>query len=66
MCSIEIGIEMIRLQETTKWDYDNHVYLVTPDKQKVLGYIKQGTDQEIMFEKPLKFDTRKRTFKELK
>ena len=57
---------MITLKETTKWEYPNHTYFVTDDKQKVLGYIKQDTTEEIMFKTPLKFDVRRRTFKELK
>ena len=57
---------MITLKETTKWDNPNHTYFVTDDKQKVLGYIKQDTTEEIMFKTPLKFDVRRRTFKELK
>lgn len=54
------------LQETTNWEYPNHTYFVTDDKQKLLGYVKQNTTEEIMFSKPMQFDTRRRTFKELK
>jgi hypothetical protein len=57
---------MIKLKETTKWDYPNHTYLITDNKQFILGYIIEGTDDEILFKKPLRFDTRRRTFKEIK
>lgn len=54
------------LQETTEWEDNipNHTYIVKDNK--MLGYIKAGTDEVIEFAKPLMFDKRKRTFKELK
>ena len=55
---------MIMLRETTKSFPENvlHTYLLTDDKFKVLGYIKQGTTETIMFKKSLKFFTKGRTF----
>ena len=46
---------MITLRETTKSFPENvlHTYFLTDDKFKVLGYIKQGTTETIMFKKPL-------------
>lgn len=56
------------LQETTKdWKCDftvpNHIYLV--EGMRCLGYIKEGTKEVLMFNKPLMFDKKKRSFKEL-
>ena len=60
---------MKRLKETTtdfKCDYrvPMHTYLI--EKSKAVGYIKEGTDVEIMFPKPMFFDQRKRSFVEVK
>lgn len=57
------------LQETTNtWICDyrvpNHTYIVSG--MKAVGYIKEGTSEEIMFKKPMFFDRKGRTFKELK
>ena len=59
---------MITVSETTK-SFEPHIlhtYFLTNDKFKVLGYIKNGTTESIMFKKPLQFFTKGRTFKELK
>lgn len=58
---------MLLMVETTKWDCPNHAYIVE-NKQcgKMIGYIKQGTDQPIFFSKPLTFSRTRRTFKEIK
>lgn len=57
---------MKTLQETTKWEYANHTYIVSDDKFQVYGYIKLGDTEPTMFSKPMNFDTRRRTFKQLK
>lgn len=61
---------MIYLHETTVWDleYDvpNHTYIVTDTKEFCVGYIKFGTTEEVMFAKPVLFDTRRRKFKILR
>lgn len=58
------------LQETTVWDLDfqpNHIYLVEDGRAgRALGYIKKGTEEVIRFSKPMPFDRKHRTFKELK
>jgi hypothetical protein len=59
---------MITVLETTK-SFEPHIlhtYLLTKDKFKMIGYIKNGTTEMITFKKPLKFFTKGRTFKELK
>ena len=57
---------MIFLKETNCIDYPAHTYLLENRKSyKIVGYIKEGTDKIIMFPKPLSFDRRKRTFKEV-
>ena len=56
---------MILLQETTKWgdDTPNHIYLFKDKKSmKCIGYIKNNTSKVEMFNKPMTFDKRKRTF----
>jgi hypothetical protein len=56
------------LQETTVWDtaVPNHIYYVTDSKDKMLAYIKASNNEPVVLSKPIKFDTRHRTFKELK
>ena len=50
---------------TTAFKMPNHIYIL--DGTTCMGYIKQGTEVEEMFNHPLKnFDKRGRTFKELK
>jgi hypothetical protein len=59
---------MIYLQETTNWTdaTPNHTYIFENKKSmKALGYIKAGDNKVIMFNKPLSFDKKKRTFKEI-
>jgi hypothetical protein len=56
------------LKETTKWkdNVPNHTYIFSDKKSiKVLGYIKEGTDEVITFKKALTFNKRYRTFKEV-
>lgn len=55
-------------QETTAWQVPtpNHIYLLTTDKSKLYGYIKSSTKENVVFKKPIRFDTRGRTFVEVK
>lgn len=60
---------MIILQETTDWgEYrtPNHIYYLTDSKDKMLAYIKAGSNEPTVFSKPIRFDRRGRTFKEIK
>lgn len=60
---------MIYLLETTKWSDDtpNHIYVFENKKSmKCLGYIMAGTSDIRMFSKPVSFDRKRRTFKEIK
>ena len=60
------------LQEVTKWDtaalghkVPNHTYMLD-NRQWCVGYIKEGTTEEIIFSKPLKqFSKSYRKFKTL-
>jgi hypothetical protein len=57
---------MKAIRETTLWDSPtpNHVYLV--DGNKLVAYIRQGTDEPVYFTTPIKgFDIRRRTFVEV-
>lgn len=57
------------LQETTKdwvWPTPNHIYYVSDDKSKLFAFYNVNTKQTKTFKKPIGFDTRHRTFKELK
>lgn len=60
------------LKEITDWsgcEYSvkNHTYILEKGRSgRMLGYVKSGTDEKIMFAKPMFFDRRNRTFKELK
>lgn len=53
--------------EITEWngDWPNHTYLIddTISKDKIIGYIKKGTEKVIMFKSPIKFFRSKRKFK---
>lgn len=55
------------MQETTKSFSSGilHTYLLSDDKYKCFGYIKNGETEEIIFKKPMNFSTRGRTFKKL-
>jgi len=59
---------MILAKETTKWDdvtrQPNHTYLMSDTKEKIFGYFKWHNPKEFtMFKKPIRIDTRFRTFK---
>ena len=59
------------LKEITKWDktelnVPNHTYIIN-DAGHLVGYVKTGTKEEIIFKKPLKqFEKTRRKFVELK
>lgn len=56
-------------RETTKdWTVPqaNHAYVLSDDKQWMYGYVKAGTRDLITLSKRIRFDTRYRTFVELK
>ena len=56
-------------QETTKdWvgNVTNHIYYLTDNKEKMVAFYNVNTKQIKKFIKPISFDTRRRTFKELK
>lgn len=55
-------------QETTVWagNFPNHIYLLTTDKSKMFGYVRNGTLETKVFKKAIQFDARGRTFKEVK
>lgn len=57
------------LKETTVWENVDvkmpaHTYIV--EGMKLYGYIKDGSAEAVMFDTPLQFDKRYRTFKEIK
>lgn len=56
---------MIKVLETTNWNFSNHTYFLTDDQEKVLGYIKKSTNETLMFKTPLKFNKRNRAFKQI-
>jgi hypothetical protein len=56
-------------QETTKdWvgNVTNHIYYLTDNKEKMVAFYNVNTKQIKKFIKPIRFDSRYRTFKELK
>ena len=53
------------LQETTDWDFPNHVYFVTDAKDKMFAYVKQSTGEIKEFNQPLPFSASRRKFKEI-
>lgn len=55
-------------EETTRWESPvlNHVYLLDDSKSKMFAYVRSGTEQVFQFSKPLPFDARRRSFREIK
>lgn len=55
------------IQELTEWSGNtpNHIYLVNDDRSKALGYVKSGTEDLVMFARPLQFNTKFRKFREI-
>jgi len=57
-------------ETTTDWKADFkvplHTYIFNRGNNRIVGYIKEGTKEEILFSKPQQFDKRYRTFKEVK
>jgi len=52
-------------QETTQWDTPgapNHIYYLSDDKSKMVGYIKQGTTVLQKFKRPISISTKGRKF----
>ena len=51
-------------QEVTQWSggTPNHVYYLTDDKRKMVGYIQAGTKKLHKFSQPMSFDSRGRKF----
>ena len=58
---------MIKLQETTVWacKQANHIYWTNESKDKLFAFQPVDGDK-VTFEIPLRFNTRKRTFKNIK
>lgn len=58
---------MYYIKETTQWDAPNHIYIFNDKKSaKCIGYIPTGKKDIFLFDKPLSFDKRKRSFVEVK
>lgn len=62
---------MILAKETTVWKevtkQPNHTYLMSDTKSKIYGYFKFNNPNDfMMFKKPIRIDTRYRTFKVIK
>lgn len=55
---------MIVVREVTQWEDStpNHVYFLTDDKSRMLAYVRLGTDNVVVFSKPLGFSASKRKF----
>lgn len=63
------GGDMKAFLETTKdWKdpVSNHIYYLTDDKSKMVAFYNVDNKTIKKFSKPIRFDTRYRTFKELK
>jgi hypothetical protein len=55
-------------KETTVWDSvtaQNHIYYLSDDKSKMVGYIKNSTTDLFKFKNPISIDLRGRKFVEL-
>lgn len=69
VCVVLVGffVWWLYIMETTKWSDNtpNHLYLVN-DADRVVAYSIHGTETPFYFSRPLPFDVRGRTFKEVK
>ena len=56
------------VQETTRWtdNVANNLYLVTDNMEYIVAYVPQGSNSAERFKKPIRWDSRGRTFKILK
>jgi hypothetical protein len=58
---------MIILEETTRWDAPNHIYIFKSKpgarSADALAYIPHGSDRVIKFRKPITLDLKGRTFR---
>lgn len=55
---------MITVQEVTEWSDNtpNHKYILSDNRMKAYGYIKQGTDVPELFKVPMAFNASRRKF----
>jgi len=53
-------------KETTDWTTPNHTYCLSDSKDKMFAYVIDGTVEVVTFKNPIRFDSRGRTFKEVK
>jgi hypothetical protein len=53
------------LQEVTEWDVPNHIYILNDSRDKMYGYIRRGTVRVETVNKPYRFSTSGRKFKEV-
>lgn len=53
-------------QEVTEWDVGyhvpNHIYYMSDDKRRAVGYIKANTQEFVKFSQPMSIDSRGRKF----
>ena len=67
----QVGIKMIGLKETTKWDKVNHFKVpshtyILNKAGELVAYLIEGTNEYRTFTKPIKgFSKSRRTFKEV-
>ena len=54
------------LRETTDWEFPNHIYVLDDKKENMIAFINCQTNEHKVFKKPIRFDMRHRTFKEIK
>ena len=58
------------VQETTTWsdgfgDSCNHIYVCNDSMNEIIAYVPRGSRKVFKFKKPIKFDTRGRTFEDV-
>jgi hypothetical protein len=56
--------KMKTMLETTLWpdSTPNHVYFLSNSRDRMFGYVAQGTDQAVRFKEPITFNVRARQF----
>lgn len=54
------------IQEITEWDTPNHIYYVSDDKSRLVGYIQKNSINLLKFDFPIRFSVKNRKFVEIK
>ena len=57
---------MLVIKEITDWGVPNHIYFTDNGKTHMYAYIKDGTEESLIFKAPIPFSTKGRKFEVIK